>query len=68
MPGFGSLLIPAALFFALGVITRFVRPNLHFLEGIAKGLSLYLLMAIGLKGQRLVRYSMDTEMLINETL
>lgn len=45
-----SLLIPAVLFFALGLFARFIRSDLKFPDGMSKGLSIYLLMAIGLKG------------------
>ncbi len=45
-----SLLIPAVLFFALGLFARWIRSDLKFPEGMSKGLSIYLLMAIGLKG------------------
>ncbi|VAW47243.1 putative sodium-dependent bicarbonate transporter [hydrothermal vent metagenome] len=50
MSGFDSLLIPAVLFFALGVFARLIKSDLKFPEGMGKGISLYLLMAIGLKG------------------
>jgi len=50
MNAFQSLLIPAVLFFVLGVLARVMRSDLKFPEGLSKGLSLYLLMAIGLKG------------------
>lgn len=45
-----SLLIPAVLFFILGVFAKLIKSDLKFPEGMSKGLSLYLLMAIGLKG------------------
>lgn len=48
--GFDALLIPAILFFALGVFARIIKSDLKFPEGLSKGLSLYLLIAIGLKG------------------
>jgi hypothetical protein len=48
--GLDSLLIPAVLFFLLGVIAQLVNSDLKFPEGMSKGMSLYLLMAIGLKG------------------
>jgi len=50
MSGLDSLLIPAVLFFALGVFAQLIKSDLKFPEGLAKGISLYLLMAIGLKG------------------
>lgn len=48
--GLDSLLIPAVLFFVLGVIAQLVKSDLKFPDGMSKGISLYLLMAIGLKG------------------
>lgn len=48
--GLDSLLIPAVLFFLLGAIAQLVNSDLKFPEGMSKGMSLYLLMAIGLKG------------------
>ena len=45
-----SLLIPAVLFFAVGVFAQLIKSDLKFPEGMSKGISLYLLMAIGLKG------------------
>lgn len=50
MSGIDNLLIPAVLFFALGVFAHLIKSDLKFPEGMAKGISLYLLMAIGLKG------------------
>jgi hypothetical protein len=48
--GLEALLIPAILFFILGAIAQLVKSDLKFPEGMSKGISLYLLMAIGLKG------------------
>lgn len=45
-----SLLLPAVLFFALGVIARLIKSDLKFPPDLAKVLSIYLLMAIGLHG------------------
>jgi hypothetical protein len=45
-----AVLIPAILFFALGVFAKVIKSDLKFPEGLSKGLSLYLLVAIGLKG------------------
>ncbi len=45
-----SLLDPAVLFFALGVFAGLVRSNLEMPTAISKFLSIYLLMALGLKG------------------
>ena len=41
---------PVVLFFVLGLFAAFVRSDLAIPEGIAKGMSLYLMAAIGLKG------------------
>jgi len=48
--GLDAILIPAILFFALGVFAKVIKSDLKFPEGLSKGLSLYLLIAIGLKG------------------
>lgn len=45
-----SLLDPTILFFVLGVVAGALRSNLEIPPAIAKFLSLYLLMALGLKG------------------
>jgi hypothetical protein len=45
-----NLLDPAVLFFVLGVLAGCLRSNLALPEQIGKFLSLYLLMAVGLKG------------------
>lgn len=47
---FATLLDPAILFFFLGMFAALVRSNLEIPAPIAKFLSLYLLMAIGIKG------------------
>ena len=44
------ILSPVILFFALGAAAAFVRSDLAIPEALAKGLSLYLMAAIGLKG------------------
>lgn len=41
---------PVVLFFVLGIIAAFARSDLAIPEAIAKGMSLYLMAAIGLKG------------------
>lgn len=41
---------PVVLFFLLGVIARLVRSDLRLPEAMYEGLSIYLLLAIGLKG------------------
>jgi len=45
-----NLLTPAVLFFGLGVAAKLLRSDLEIPATIAKGLSLYLLIAIGLRG------------------
>jgi uncharacterized protein len=51
MPGMlAPLLSPVILFFVLGAAAGFARSDLTIPEQIAKGLSLYLMAAIGLKG------------------
>ena len=47
---FATLLDPAILFFFLGMFAALVRSNLEIPTPIVKFLSLYLLMAIGIKG------------------
>lgn len=50
MSAFSNLLIPAVLFFALGFIARAIKSDLRMPPDLAKMLSIYLLMAIGLHG------------------
>jgi hypothetical protein len=50
MSALSNLLIPAVLFFALGVLTRLIKSDLRMPQDLAKMLSIYLLMAIGLHG------------------
>ena len=45
-----NLLIPAVLFFALGFLAQTVKSDLKFPPELAKALSIYLLIGIGLKG------------------
>ncbi len=45
-----TLLSPVILFFVLGAAAAFARSDLSIPESIAKGISLYLMAAIGLKG------------------
>lgn len=45
-----GLISPVILFFVLGLLAGFARSDLSVPEAIAKGLSLYLMAAIGLKG------------------
>lgn len=45
-----NLFTPVVLFFALGLIASFVKSDLKFPAGLSEALSIYLLMAIGIKG------------------
>jgi hypothetical protein len=47
---FATLASPVILFFILGMLAAFARSDLNIPEAIAKGLSIYLMIAIGLKG------------------
>lgn len=46
----GNLLSPMVLFFALGVAAGWLKSDLALPEAVSKGLSLYLMLAIGFKG------------------
>jgi hypothetical protein len=48
--GLEALLSPVILFFVLGAAAAFARSDLSVPEALAKGMSLYLMAAIGLKG------------------
>jgi hypothetical protein len=50
MTGWEPLLSPMILFFVLGALAAFAKSDLAIPESIAKGMSLYLMAAIGLKG------------------
>lgn len=50
MSSLSNLLIPAVLFFGLGFLAFLIRSDLRFPPDLAKTLSIYLLMAIGLHG------------------
>jgi uncharacterized protein len=45
-----NLLSPVVLAFGLGILATLVRSDLRFPDGLTAGLSIYLLLAIGLKG------------------
>lgn len=47
---FATLSSPVILFFVLGLLAAFLRSELTIPEAVAKGLSIYLMIAIGLKG------------------
>ncbi|MEQ6390807.1 sodium-dependent bicarbonate transport family permease [Bacillaceae bacterium S4-13-58] len=56
-----NLLSPAVLFFMLGILAALFKSNLKFPNGLSEGLSIYLLIAIGIKGGiELSHYSLDT--------
>ncbi len=60
-----SLLSPAILFFALGLLAALVRSNLQIPEAVGKALAIYLMAAIGLKGGVQVSQSgFSTELLL----
>jgi hypothetical protein len=59
-----TLLSPVILFFVLGAAAAFARSDLAIPEAISKGISLYLMAAIGLKGGILVAESGLTSNLI----
>jgi len=48
--GYEPLFSPVVLFFVLGALAGFARSDLAIPEALAKGMSLYLMAAIGLKG------------------
>lgn len=61
MPNLSNLLVPAVLFFALGFFARVIRSDLRFPPDLAKLLSIYLLVAIGIHGgQELARADLLT--------
>lgn len=61
-----NLLDPAILFFVFGVLAGAVRSNLEIPRSIAKFLSLYLLMALGLKGGfALAKSGLDSGVLLS---
>ncbi len=47
---FDNLLSPMVLFFGLGFVAARLKSDLELPEGIGKGLSLYLMLAVGFKG------------------
>ncbi|MDX2131960.1 MAG: sodium-dependent bicarbonate transport family permease [Planctomycetota bacterium] len=60
---------PPVLFFALGVLASLVRSNLRMPKAITKGLSLYLMWAIGFKGGvELARDGLSTQGLVSIAL
>ncbi|MFN3233317.1 MAG: sodium-dependent bicarbonate transport family permease [Alphaproteobacteria bacterium] len=60
-----NLLSPMVLFFALGFLAALARSDLSIPEPIAKGLSLYLMLAIGFKGGAgVAAHGIDTTLLL----
>lgn len=56
-----NLLSPVVLFFVLGIIAAIVKSDLKFPNGLSEGLSIYLLIAIGMKGGiELSHYSIES--------
>ncbi|MGB6406604.1 MAG: sodium-dependent bicarbonate transport family permease [Planococcus donghaensis] len=56
-----NLLSPVVLFFVLGVIAALVKSDLKFPAGLSEALSIYLLVAIGIKGgMELSHYELST--------
>ncbi|MEL7542871.1 MAG: sodium-dependent bicarbonate transport family permease, partial [Pseudomonadota bacterium] len=61
-----NLTSPMILFFALGLLAALARSDLVVPEAIAKGLSLYLMMAIGFKGGASVaQHGVDATLLLS---
>lgn len=60
-----NLTSPMILFFALGLLAALARSDLNIPEAIAKGMSLYLMMAIGFKGGASVaEHGVDTTLIL----
>ena len=58
---FQNLLSPVVLFFVLGILAAVVKSDLKFPNGLSEGLSIYLLIAIGIKGGiELSHYSIES--------
>ncbi|MCA1776206.1 MAG: sodium-dependent bicarbonate transport family permease [Loktanella sp.] len=61
----GNLLSPIILSFALGLFAAMARSDLSIPEAVAKGMSIYLLFAIGFKGGAgVAAYGADTTLLL----
>ncbi len=63
-----TLLSPVVLFFVLGALAALARSDLAIPEPVAKGLSLYLMAAIGLKGGAAVAASGYSPEILSATL
>ncbi len=59
-----NLISPVVLCFALGIIARWIKSDLAIPEPIYQGLSIYLLLAIGLKGGKALATTPFSEMLM----
>ncbi len=59
-----NLLSPVVLCFALGVIARLLRSDLSIPESIYQGISIYLLLAIGLKGGAVLAVTPPSQLLL----
>lgn len=57
-----NLLSPVVLCFALGILARLIRSDLAIPEPVYQGLSIYLLLAIGLKGGSALAVSSPAEL------
>jgi len=58
-----NLISPVVLCFALGIVARWIKSDLSIPEPIYQGLSIYLLLAIGLKGGAALAVTPFTEIL-----
>lgn len=58
-----NLISPVVLCFALGIVARWIKSDLSIPEPIYQGLSIYLLLAIGLKGGAALAVTPFSEML-----
>jgi hypothetical protein len=59
-----NLLSPVVLCFALGVLARLLRSDVSIPESIAQGISIYLLLAIGLKGGAVLAVTPVSQLLL----
>ncbi|WP_174731219.1 sodium-dependent bicarbonate transport family permease [Mesobacillus harenae] len=58
-----NLMSPVVLFFVLGIVAALCKSDLKFPSGLSEALSIYLLIAIGIKGGiELTHYSLDSVM------
>ncbi len=59
-----NLISPVVLCFALGVVSRWIKSDLSLPEPVYQGLSIYLLLAIGLKGGSALAVTPFTNLLV----